>query len=163
LLRLNSRKGHGGIDDGLYLGQGSSVFAAADELAEAIEDVACALCLLHDFRHAVVQQCRLGRRPGQQPQTAPCIGGDRGQRLAQLVRQSRGHFTSQRNPRDMGQFFLMLAGSSLYLPARGDVPDDDCVVFRIQQVEAADAELDRERVSIRPPRIELPTSCLGGR
>ena len=49
-------------------------------------------------------------------QDSPLLGGDRGQRLAKLVGQSRGHFTGQRNPRDVSQFRLMLAVLSFGFP-----------------------------------------------
>jgi hypothetical protein len=71
-----------GVDHGLNLGQRASEFAAADELAKAIENVGCTLRLLYDFIDTFVQQCRLGHGPGQQPPATPCIGDDRSQRLA---------------------------------------------------------------------------------
>jgi hypothetical protein len=155
---LRACQAYCGVDQRRNLGQGSSEFAATDELAEAIEDVACTLCLLHDFGHTLVNQCRLWHRPGQQPQATPGIGDDRGQRLAQLVRQSRGHFTRQRNPRDVSQLRLVLAVASFGFPAGSDVTHDERVMFSAHQVEAASAELDRECTAIRPPRIKFPTT-----
>src|SRR5262249_59113006 len=97
------------LDQRLNLSETASEFAAADELAEAIEDVACTLCLLHDFSHTFGQQCAIWHRPGQQSEATSCIGDDRGQGLTQFMRQSRGHFTRQRNARDVSQLRLVLA------------------------------------------------------
>src|SRR5262249_35085018 len=46
---LGANEAYRGVDYGLNLNQGSSEFAAADELVKAIESVACTLRLLHDF------------------------------------------------------------------------------------------------------------------
>jgi hypothetical protein len=43
-----------GVNDGLNLNQGSAEFAAADELPEAIKNVACTFRLLYDFGRTLV-------------------------------------------------------------------------------------------------------------
>ncbi len=50
LRRLDAGETDSGVDQRRHLDEGSSVRSAADELAEAIEDVACTFGLLHDFR-----------------------------------------------------------------------------------------------------------------
>jgi hypothetical protein len=62
----------------------------------------------------------------------------------------------------VSQLRLMLAVASFGFSAGGDVAHDERVMFSAHQVETAGAELDRECIAIRPPRINLPTTSLRG-
>jgi hypothetical protein len=69
--------------------------------------------------------------------------------------QSGGHFTCQRNSRNVGQLGLVAASPSLSLPTQADVSDNNRVVFRLVKIEAAGAELDWEHASVGTLCIQL--------
>src|SRR5208283_2914999 len=63
----------------------------------------------------------------------------------------------------MRQLRLVLADASFRFSTQGDVTYDQRVLLGAWRVEASNAELDREHLTVGSPRIELPANRLGGR